>query len=219
MLDPHYRADLPALPPKMAHLPLSAKGYPIPYFVGYVDGQPDFRCADPAKLRRCVKDRRCWLCGGQLGRHLAFAIGPMCIINRVSSEPPSHRECARYAAQACPFLTRPAAHRRDANMPDDAKPMPGVTVLRNPGVVALWYTEKYSLFKAPGGFLFRIGEPDAIEWFAQGRPATPAEVRESFDSGADILRDVAAGQGVSALVALQREVERARTYLPEGAPA
>jgi hypothetical protein len=213
-----YRDDLPELPPKMAHLPLSDKGYPIPYFVGYVDGQPDFRCADPAKLKRCVRDRRCWLCGSTLGRHLVFAIGPMCIVNRVSSEPPSHRECARYAAQACPFLTLPRARRREANKPEDARPMPGVTVTRNPGVVALWTTRDYELFRAPGGFLFRIGEPESVEWLAEGRCATPSEVRESFDSGVEILRDIAAGTGgVKALVALQLEVERSLAYLPESA--
>jgi hypothetical protein len=212
---PDYRHELPELPPKMRHLPLSSKGYPIPYFVGYVDGEPDFRVADPEKLRRCVRDQRCWLCGGQLGRHKAFVIGPMCIVNRISAEPPSHLECARYATQACPFLVRPRARRREANLPVNASAPAGEAVMRNPGVIAVWVTTGWELMRAPGGFLFRIDDPHAVEWYAEGRPAHADEVRESFESGVELLRDMAQLQGGTGNAVLEREVNGARRYLPE----
>lgn len=211
-----YRDDLPQRPERMARLPLDERGYPIPFFVGYVGGRPDFRVFDPHKLKACVERHVCWLCGDPLGRYQTYAIGPMCAVNRVSSEPPSHLECARYAARACPFLVRPRAQRREANFPDDARATAGVMVTRNPGVVALWTSkEPPHLFRAPGGFLFRVGEPCSVEWFAEGRPATPSEVRESFDSGVEILRGVAREQQQGAEAHLDREVARALAYLPE----
>lgn len=217
---PTYRDDLPERPARIAALPLNDKGYPVPYFVAWIDGAPDFRIADPEKMRHCVREKRCWICGQVLGKFQAFAIGPMCVVNRVSSEPPSHRDCVRYAARACPFLMHPRAQRREANFPDEAHPMPGITVTRNPGVIALWNSSlPYSMFRAPGGFLFRVPEPDAIEWYAEGRTATPAEVRESFDSGVVILREVAHAQGVDAEQQIDREVARALHYLPESVSA
>src|SRR5262245_39698608 len=91
-----YREGLPARPPRIKRLPLDARGYPVPWFVAYVDGVPDFRIVDTPKIGVAWNKQRCWICGGQLGRYLAFAIGPMCAVNRVSSEPPSHLECAMY---------------------------------------------------------------------------------------------------------------------------
>lgn len=40
------RHDLPPLIPRIAKLPLNDSGYPVPFFVGYVNGKPDFRCSD-----------------------------------------------------------------------------------------------------------------------------------------------------------------------------
>src|SRR6266403_5903520 len=114
-----YRAGLPPLPARMKQLPLDHRGYPVPYFVSYIDGVPDFRAADINKLRRAVKEQRCWLCGDHLGVHRTFVIGPMCCVNLVSSEPPCHLECAKYAAEACPFLLHPNSVRREANMPEE----------------------------------------------------------------------------------------------------
>src|SRR6266403_923711 len=103
-----------AMPARMRALPVDHRGFPVPYFVGWVDGVPDHRTADPKKMKRCVEEGRCWLCGEPLGKWLACVIGPMCAINRNTSEPASHKDCALYAVKACPFLTRPYARRREA---------------------------------------------------------------------------------------------------------
>jgi hypothetical protein len=93
------------MPDRMKHLPLNDQGYPIPFFVPYYEGKPEFRGFDPDKLRICVRLQRCWLCGEPLGKNMVFTIGSMCAVNRVSAEPPSHYGCAHYAAMACPFLS------------------------------------------------------------------------------------------------------------------
>src|ERR1041385_5281600 len=106
------RPGLPELPPKMRALPIDKRGFPVPFFVAMVDGEPDHRMVEPRAVKVCVEQRRCWICGGQLGVFKSFTVGPMCAINRISAEPPAHFECARYSATACPFLSRPHAHRR-----------------------------------------------------------------------------------------------------------
>src|ERR1041385_2432550 len=98
-----YRTDLPELPARLRKLPVE-RGYPVPWFVAFVDGHYDFRVIGPGKIARAVQENRCWICGDTLGSYLCFPIGPMCAINRVTSEPPSHRECAEWSARACPFL-------------------------------------------------------------------------------------------------------------------
>src|SRR5690242_2247182 len=101
------------LPDRIARLPLDERGYPVPWFVDWVDGKPEFRAMDPAKWKRAVKERLCWVCGDRLGVLLVFPIGPMCGINRTTAEPPSHRDCALWSVRNCPFLSRPHMVRRE----------------------------------------------------------------------------------------------------------
>ena len=70
------------IPDRMRRLKISDEGFPVPWFVGYVDGKPDFRTMDGDKLIIAVRHKRCWMCGQPLGKHLTFAIGPMCTVNR-----------------------------------------------------------------------------------------------------------------------------------------
>src|SRR5437879_3421217 len=111
--------DIP-IPPRMARRPISAKGFPVPYFVTHKDeaGEWDFRQISGQTILACFQRRLCWLCGEPLGQYLAFTIGPMCSINRVSSEPPAHRECAEYGVRACPFLSKPRMRRNREGLPD-----------------------------------------------------------------------------------------------------
>src|SRR5690242_16765548 len=111
-----YRPDLPPVPWRLKSRPIH-RGYPVPWFVADVDGVPDFRIVDARKFKPALEQRLCWLCGKPLGAYLAFPIGPMCAVNRVNSEPPSHRECAQWALQACPFLTQKEAGYRSAGLP------------------------------------------------------------------------------------------------------
>jgi hypothetical protein len=202
------------LPQRLRRLAVSDEGYPIPWFVGYIDGKPDFRCMDGEKLGVAIRHKRCWQCGEPLGRHLVFTIGPMCLVNRTISEPPSHYDCAHYAVQACPFLTQPRMRRNEVDKPDGT--IAGHGLKRNPGAVALWITSEYRVFKAPnGGVLFRIGEPERVEFYAEGRPATRDEVMASMESGLPLLHEVAEQEGRDAVAELDRLYANALQYLPK----
>lgn len=193
------RPGLPPLPAKMASRPIDKRGFPVPFFVAMVNGEPDHRVVEPRARQQCVRHGWCWLCGTPLGAYKSFVIGPMCAVNRVNSEPPSHLECARYAAQACPFLARPHAKRREAGMPENANEPAGVLLPRNPGVALVWTTRSFKPFNAPGGVLFKLGDPESMEWYAERRPATLAEVETSIESGLPLLLDVARQDGEQAV--------------------
>jgi len=220
------REGLPPLPLKMRHLPIDKRGFPVPYFVARINGEPDHRVVEPRAMDACIKHGRCWICGLPLARELAFCIGPMCGVTRTNSEPPSHEECAAYAASACPFLSRPHAHRRDAGLPDKPLRMPaGHMIERNPGCVCVWITGKvraYSAQYGQPGVLFQMGAPLRTRWFSQGRPATLEEVTLSIDSGVPLLLDLCESATDALLVgeqvaALKRIVER--DIRPEAANA
>src|SRR5258708_1131539 len=105
------------VPSRIAVLPKDQRGYHVPWFVAWIDGVPDFRVIGGGKLPHAVREKLCWVCGQPLGGFMAFMIGPMCAVNRISSEPPSHRECAVYSARVCPFLSNPEMKRRETNLP------------------------------------------------------------------------------------------------------
>lgn len=181
------RTDLPPLNPRIAKLPIGPNGYPVPFFVADPN---DFRIADPEKIKRCINERICWVCGQPLGIYMAFVIGPMCIVNRISGDPPSHLDCSVWSCKACPFLARPKMVRREDEVTEEMdKHTPGIMIKRNPGVMAIWVTKSYKLQPDNHGMLFHIGNPESIQWWREGRYATRAEIEESIESGLPSLRE------------------------------
>lgn len=198
-----YRTDLPELPKRMLGLPLDHRGYPVPWFVDCSTGKPDFRVIRPSGTAIAHNKRLCWLCGQPRGVYQAFVLGPMCGINRTTAEPPSHRECAEYAVRACPFLTRPLASRNERGLEEHKEPA-GVMIKRNPGVAMLWITKSYRPFRVDNGALFRIGEPELVEFYAHGRKATREEIERSVSTGIHLLEEPAREQGDAAMRELTR---------------
>lgn len=209
----------PTMPPRMARLPQDKHHRPVPWFVAWIDGVPDFRVIRAGGIHTALRQHLCWVCGIPFQRQedRAFVIGPMCAVNLVSAEPPSHRECAVYSATACPFLTTPVMVRRERHKPAGAVVPAGVSIPRNPGVALVWVTG-YRAWKTfsdgDGGTLFSIGEPVRALWFAHGREATRAEVLASIDSGLPILREMAESEGPDALAELAAMHERALRHVP-----
>jgi hypothetical protein len=204
------------VPPKMQHLPINEKGYVVPWFVAQIEpGKWDFRAIGPGKVRQAVKDDICWLCGRRLGVYKTFTIGPMCSVNRVSAEPPSHKTCARYAVQACPFLSQPKMVRNEKDMPEGHLMPPGEMIARNPGVTLLWTTLTFQIER---GGLFRIGPPNDVEWWAHGRHATREEVCASIESGLPILAATCEGDP-ACLAELDKAVMQVAPMLPQEAAA
>ena len=208
------RHDLPELPRFMRDLPIDAeRGYPVPFFVDWIEGKPEFRIMDAQKLVRCVKERLCWVCGKELFRERVFVVGPMCTVNRISSEPPSHRECAVFSAMACPFLVKPQMVRRAAGMPAEKRITEGA-IERNPGVTAVWYTRSYRLEKVNPGVLFAMGAPFRVDWYTQGRIATREEVLEGIEKGLPALLELAKADGPESIVMAKKAVEVAKRLVP-----
>jgi len=209
------------MPERMRALPLTETGFPVLFFARTVDGKPDLRVMDAAKWSLCVKRRLCWLCGQPLGRYLAWVLGGRRVVKKESQEPPNHRKCAEYAMRACPFLTRPHMHRRSAGLPEEASFM-GIGIDRNPGVSVLWVARKYTVFKAHaggGGHLIRLGAPNEVVWYAEGRLASVAEIHRSLDSGLPLLRAMAAKEGADSMADLERQIKAAMLLVPRRAEA
>lgn len=145
-----------------------------------------------------------------------FVAGPMCGINRTSSEPPSHVECGQWSARNCPFLNNPNMVRREdevmnnQNLRDNAA---GLAITRNPGISMLWITKSYDAFKVDNGVLITMGEPERVEWYRCGKPATRLEVMESVDSGFPAMEAIAKTEkgGLKALMAAR---DRFLKFLP-----
>lgn len=217
-LSARHAVDLASLPERMRALPIDRqRGVPIPWFVAWVNGAAEFRAADAKKWKQAVRWRWCWVCGQQLGAYLAYVLGPMCTVTRTTCEPACHRDCARWSAIHCPFLSRPRMRRREDGLPEEVVDAPGMPIDRNPGVCALWITRGFELFDdGTGRSLIRVGEPDEVEWYAEGRFATRAEVAESVRTGLPLLEAVArrdADPG-GALAALERQHRAAQAWWP-----
>lgn len=213
----------PGMPGRIALLPRNKAQYPVPWFVATIDGVPDFRVIRQGGIQIALSRKLCWVCGVPFGRQedRAFVIGPMCAINHVSAEPPSHRECAVWSATHCPFLTTPRMVRRDRRKPEGAVNPAGIMLTRNPGVALVWVT-RYRAWGTrsdhQGGTLFDIGACREALWFAHGREATRAEVLASIDSGLPLLREMAEQDGPGALAELGRMHGAALELIPAGAP-
>lgn len=212
------------MPGRIRTLPRNKAGYPVPDFVAWIDREPDFRVIKPGGILRALHLNLCWVCGCSFLRQedRAFVIGPMCAVNRVSAEPPSHRDCAVFSARYCPFLSTPQMTRRDRHKPEGAVVPAGISIPRNPGVALVWVTG-YKSWKTrsdgDGGTLFDIGDPKEALWFARGREATREEVLASIDSGLPILAGMAEQDGPDAVAELEAMHERALAYVPAGAPS
>jgi hypothetical protein len=215
---------LPPLPARVAALPKDSRGYPVPFFVEWVSNgkrakagapgaEPDFRFSRAEFRNKAFKYSLCWICGQPLGVHKVYALGPMCTVNRTTSEPASHRDCATFAATACPFLIRPRQKRNMKGMPDD-RDTPGMMIERNPGCVALYETRQAKAFDAGNGWLIQLGKPDRVDWYAEGRQATRAEIMASIDAGHPILLEQAMIEGQEAVEELHRWMLDALKLVP-----
>lgn len=209
-----------AMPARIAALPRNAVGYPIPWFVATLeDGTRDFRIAGAELMITAIQRQLCWVCGQPLGAYVAFVIGPMCAVNRISAEPPAHRDCAIYSATVCPFLSNPTMRRREIDVDQPTIAPGGNPILRNPGVALVWITRSYQVFPAPAGndgILFHLGEPTETAWFALGRKATRAMVIESLEEGLPLLQAACKQDEnpAESLAELDDDYRRALTLVP-----
>jgi hypothetical protein len=206
------------MPERIKRLPVDKRGFPVPKFVAVINGEPDHRVVNPKWFVPAVNSKLCWICGEPMGRYFTSIIGCMCSVNRVISEPPSHRDCAEFSVKACPFLSRPTMHRREAGMPDNKVEAAGFGLKRNPGVACLWISKQYPKpFRAQAGqqgVLFELGNPVETIWYREGRLATRAEVEEAVSEGLPNLLTPATEEGPEAVAALKRMAKAAIQHYP-----
>lgn len=202
------------LPRRIKSLPQDHRGFPVPWFVAWADGQPDFRCVAAGKIEQAVRANLCWVCGEPLGRYMTFVTGPLCAVNGTAAEPPAHHECGTFSARTCPFLIRPRMRRNEKDLVDSSAHPVGPMIERNPGIVLLWTTKKCEPMYRNGGVLFRVGVPYKVEWLCQGRAATRAEVADSMEAGLVHLRRMAEEESPAAVAALERLAKAAQVLLP-----
>lgn len=171
-------------------------GYIVPYFVAWFkDGhlcnertkgaKPHFPATDQRRLVSCRQQNRCWICGSPLGTHKAFVFGPASALARASYEPPSHRDCARYAMQVCPYLTNPnAKHAVDKGyeLPEDTTLLPDVSP-HHPGVTLIYVTRQYGVEQrdpSRGVVVFLPDAPTQCEFWTEGRRASYKEACDAI---------------------------------------
>lgn len=183
-----YRPDILPIPTRLLSLPV-LRGYPVPWFVAEVNGERDFRIISRAKIPIAVKESRCWICGQQLGKYVAFNGGAICGMSQLSAEPPAHKDCAVFAAKACPFLNQQLEVRRvfADGMPEGVFCDVEIQRLENPGIAMVWVTTFFNVKRVITNqrhtdtgthamLLMQMGPPTEVLWFKEGRPATQVEV-------------------------------------------
>jgi len=136
------------IPDFLKHLPISEKGYPLPYFVARVNGKPDFRLLDERKQLLCVAHKTCGICGKKLFKGAYYFIsGPKGYENKVSTDPAMHRQCAEYSLKTCPHLFYEKAERRQKgleNLPPSAD-----MDMNKPDIHLLIKADKFEKFRNP----------------------------------------------------------------------
>lgn len=206
---------LTPLPERIKNLPVSKNGWPVPWFVSWIKGEPEFRAADYGKWQQAVRHRLCWVCGDKLGSYLAFVLGPMCGITRATVEPAMHRECALWSILNCPFLTKPQMVRREDHLPEGFVEPAGVMLARNPAVTLLWITRGFTVIRDNDNRpMLKVGEPLEVAFYRESRIATRAEIEESVAGGLPKLREIAVLDGDEGKKELERQVEEFEKLLP-----
>lgn len=190
---------------------------PVPFFVAWKKNDhvvtpftagavPDFRVMSTEALRQCLAFRRCWICAGTLGSLGTFVTGPCSVMQRASAEPPSHRDCAEYAVQVCPFMVDPDRELRMADQPGGTTTV-NVVAEHNPGVAATYVTRDWTTqpSRQPGHFEFLMGSPISVSWWRKGRPATRREVLIGMEGS---LQDLIAAHGMERVDRMFADLER-----------
>ena len=104
--------------------------------------------------------------------------------------------------------------RNEHDLLIDAPHPVGDMIDRNPGVTLLWTRTTFRTVHLNGGVMFRVGAPEAVQWFAQGRAATRAEVVASIETGVPLLRTQAEREGGAAVQVLDQLIRNAMRIVP-----
>lgn len=147
--------QLPEIPKSLSHLKIDKRGYPIPYFVGYINGEPEFRLTDARKQHKCIEKKLCGICGKKITSGVyVFISGILGYTNRISSDPAMHESCARFSLEICPHLHFEKTDRRENGIEHIKQDVAGM-VLTKPKILMLARADKYKDFKAEQSTLIK----------------------------------------------------------------
>jgi hypothetical protein len=137
------------IPKELAHLKIDERGYPVPYFVSWVDGKPEFRFLDHSRQEMIIEKGVCHICGKKLNKDYNYVIsGPIGYQNRISSDAAMHRVCAEFSLKACPHLYLQKAERRENDELGKAvSALPSPVVKEKPSILLLVRISKYKTVK------------------------------------------------------------------------
>lgn len=169
------------IPKRILDLPKDEKGHFIPWFAQRKEGPPEYNETSPELFYDAVNKHKCWICGHQLGKHRAFTIGVTTAIHQIANDPPSHRECALAAARCCPFFAKEGEQKN---------------------LMIVWVTGTYRYFDEGDEIHVKckLGLPESVYWFTEGRSAWREEVMSAFEMPLFKYLEAATADGPEATV-------------------
>lgn len=154
------------IPKQLAKRPVDSRGYVIPYTVMVLNGVPLFRTPNISRVRECITDRLCGICGEPLHGWLTCIGAPSEIEQKVFSDPAMHEACSRYSLEACPFLANKNYNRRPVELPAGATLIDNPAKSFRPDKIGLAFFKKYEECRlaelVPG---IKVAKFQRVEWF------------------------------------------------------
>ncbi len=159
------------IPERLQKFELWKGVYPVHYTVmRATDGTPDFKVIHEERRMECILDGLCALCGERLEKIKAFIGGEACMNNKIFLDPGMHKDCAYYAAKACPFLN--SENREYASNPGKVERDGDVHAIakfeqRRPKRMAIMLAKSFDPIKlSDGGVYVLVSRVVSIDWDA-----------------------------------------------------
>lgn len=166
-MKPWTDLNLISKPPNIAALPVDARGYPVPFFAMWIDGKPDFRVVNPQAVFECATAHKCFVCGQKMKGMFTFVGGPKSMEHHHFTDGPTHKDCAEYALQTCPFLAIPTfAYNRAPIL--NAVVNEIVTTERQEKI-GQGLTAEFTMVSQRGHVLFQAGRWLQLKWWQEGK--------------------------------------------------
>lgn len=168
------------IPKELSHLKVDPRGYPIPFFVSYIDGKPEFRFMNFDRVLMIIHKKLCHICGKKLPKDYCYFIaGPMGLKNGISSDAGMHRICAEFSLKACPHLfLQNADYRKNDELSKKlhAAAHPSVMTTK-PDMLYLVKTSKFKTIMVDGRYFIKY-TPHSSEIYKYVDGKLEMEVKE-----------------------------------------
>lgn len=147
------------LPTGLANRPLDQRRRaPIPvvnvHTLADGDDVVDFTAINADRAAEVGRERRCGLCGHDLGYWIGFLGGPESARSRAYTDPPMHPECAEAAVVLCPHIALQRARRANPEHLPSTAVVPDGFVETKPTEWVLGLTRTYRMRRHRGSLLF-----------------------------------------------------------------